>query len=103
MDQKSFPEKIQEVITGPPKRTVPITFPEIVFNEFSDFAKENSANCYWLAIKHLLDFYKKQIEEDIKLKLIMSQINGLQEQIDELYKIQKKEIKTEPKTFGQKE
>lgn len=102
MEEKRFGEKIMETISGPSRKRVPITFPEPVLNEFMDYAKNNSADCYWLAIQQLLHFYREQTEGDLKTLLVMDQIKKLETRIDELeLKLVKPvETKKEFKTFG---
>lgn len=93
---------LSSIALGPEKRKITITFPENVCNDFTTFAKTNSADCYWLAIKQLLDFHREQTENDIKTMLIMQKINELQSELDEL-KTQKQPEPKKYKTFGQEE
>lgn len=94
----------ESVLNNVSKKKIPITFPEEVYTNFTSFAKKNSADCYWLAIKQLLDFHKEQTEGDVKTLLLMQQINDLWKEVEEL-KL-KRDQSPEPKkykTFGKEE
>jgi len=55
MDEvKSFGEKVRENVMVSNK-TITVSFPSDVYNEFKHFAKESAGDCYWLAIKDLLN------------------------------------------------
>ncbi|MDP2692267.1 MAG: hypothetical protein Q8O88_01345 [bacterium] len=105
--EQRFRDAVLESIQGPPKFRIPITFPEQVLKEFAAYAKENSADCYWLAIKQLLDFKREQLEGDLKSVILMQQIQDLREILDEvdirLSKLEQPRQAKERKTFGQKE
>ena len=102
-EEKRFDEKILEQIQGSPKHRVPITFPDHVLKEFSEYAKTNAADCYWLAIKQLLDFKREQTEGDLKSVILLQQIQDIRETLDvfdaRLLTIEKPEMK-KFQTFG---
>lgn len=106
MEEKRFGERITDEISGPPKKRVTITFPEEVFANFDKYAKDNSADCYWLAIKQLIDFYIEQKEGDLKTVMIMQTIQELKTDIeaiqDKLHKIENQKEENF-QTFGTKE
>ena len=106
MEEKRFSEKIIDSISGPSQKRVTITFPQEVFDIFGGYAKENSADCYWLAIKQLIDFYISQKEGDLKTAMIMQTITEMKADIENIYEeIHKvKNSKEENfQTFGKKE
>lgn len=103
---KSFKEKVEEAIKEPLKKRIPITFPEDVFISFDKFAKENTADCYWLAIKQLIDFWKEQHEGDLRTIMVLKIVEELREQVEELdKKVTELSIpkKDNFQTFGKKE
>ena len=72
--EKRFSEKVIEQIS---QRPVKIMFPADVFQEFSDYAKKETADCYWLAIKQLLDHYKSTQGKEVAYRLLDEKINTL--------------------------
>lgn len=84
MDEKTFGERITDSISGPPKKRVTITFPEEVFSDLDKYSKEFSADCYWLAIKQLLDFFHEQKDGDIKSLMIMQAVSETKGRIEDL-------------------
>lgn len=106
MEEKRFSETIKDQISGQPKRKILVTFPIDVFDSFDLYAKENTADCYWLAIKQLLDFYKSQTEADIKSVLLLDYIKQLESKVDDLNqrleKLEKPTVKNF-QTFGNSE
>ena len=102
-EMKSFPDKVIDQISGPIKRKIPITFPEPVFLEFAKLARDEAADCYWLAIKQLIDFKRDQIEGDLKTIMVMQQIQDLKEQLDIIHNrllAVEKPVRPVLKTFG---
>lgn len=107
-NEMSFTKKIKESIIGPPKKRVTITFPEEVFNVLDKYSKEYSADCYWLSIKQLLDFFVEQKDGDLKSVMIMqhiSEMKGKVEEMDErIYNLEHpKDEKKSFQTFGKNE
>ena len=102
MDEKRFSEKVVDSIS---QRFVKISFPNDVYKEFSEYARTESADCYWLAIKQLLASYKEHQYKDAVTKLLDEKIDAVAFDIadlrDELEKksvvVQKEEKK---RTFG---
>jgi len=76
----SLKDEVQNTIT---QKKVLITFPKDVFENLSNYSKDNSADCYWLAIKQLLDFHKSQNELDLRMMMLLERGDQLKEEIAE--------------------
>jgi len=98
-----------EKISEGKSRRIPITFPIEVFDVFDDFSKAKANHCYWLAIKLLLEEYKKQEVMDSKTMLLIERDNQLASELTKLTQriedIEENLLpkKNEKKHFGKKE
>lgn len=109
-NEKSFKESVLERISSDAKR-VPITFPKEVFEVFDEFSKSKANHCYWLAVKLLLEEYRKQEIMDSKTLMLVERDNQLAAEISKIYKLIEdlnesstpKEVVKERKHFGLKE
>lgn len=79
----NFKHDIEQTIRKPYKpNAVLITFSNAaVKEEFTDFAKAETGDCYWLAIKQLLDFYKDQTAGDAKTIMLLKMIEDLRSEV----------------------
>ena len=82
-EEKRFSEKILDNIQRETAR-IPITFPKTVYDRFSEFAKRESNDCYWLAVKQLLDFHEEQTEGDFRTAVVLEAIKDVKNDISEL-------------------
>lgn len=108
-EKKRLKDVVMEKISSGASKRIPITFPKDVFLEFDEFSKQHANHCYWLAVKYLLEEFKRQEVMDSKTLMLIerdnqlaSDITKLKQRIDELEEalVQKK---TERRTFGKKE
>lgn len=101
-----FGTKIKEEISKvPPKKVIfkNITFPIDLFDEFDKYAEDTSGHCYWLAIKELMEFKKKETEVNSQVALLLKVIESMDERIVELELDKLTDKPNEFKTFGGKE
>jgi len=103
-----FGKKIEEQINM--QKQVTITFPLNAFKEFSDFAKEETNDCYWLAIKFLLDNHKRRKTGDSvynalkdKIDILESRIHNLREDFEEFTQEEPEPKHKKKKGFGRGE
>ena len=104
--RESFKEQVHKQINM--QRRIPITFPIKVADRLDQFAKDNCNDCYWLAVKQLLDFFEENKGKDFTTKLLMDKDSRLDERIESLEvkveelddKIEQKTEKEEVKSFG---
>lgn len=108
--KKRFKDIVMEKISVGESKRVPITFPKDVFLEFDDFSKSKANHCYWLAIKNLLEEYKRQEIMDSKTLMLIerdnqlaSEITKLTQRIEDIEESSLPKEKEERKHFGKKE
>ena len=96
MTDKSIEERIDAITT----RNFTISgCPEKIFKEFVQYASSNTANCYWMALKELLDLVKANAKEN----MLFGAMTDLDQRITA---IENKEVKSKTTglgTFGRKE
>lgn len=97
-----FGTQVKEAITKQKKVIVKnITFPVNLFEEFNKYAEETSGDCYWLAIKELLEYKRKGEEVNSELALLLKVIETLDGRIEYLEEEFKKITeKPKHKSFG---
>jgi len=106
-NEKRFKDVVLERITNGTARRIPITFPKEVFEVFDEFSKSKANHCYWLAVKLLLDEYKKQEAIDAKTLMLIerdnqlaAEINKINVELEDLKESLKPKEKNDKKHFG---
>lgn len=82
--QQGIKERVMDKIHA--QRVIKITFPINVYEKLDSFAKENTNDCYWLAVKQLLDFYEESKEADSRILMLMQRDDDLLVEINRLAK-----------------
>ncbi len=109
-EKKSFKDIVQERTNM--QRKILITFPVALADELDSYAKERCNDCYWLAFKMLLDFYKEHKDRDnnvkmlierdeVNFKLLSERIEKNEDLVKDFVKEHEKRSK-ERKSFGRK-
>ena len=91
--QQKFSDKIKEEIGW--TREIPIKFPNEVYKEFRQYAKEEAGECFWLAVKKLLQERDYSLKYDKVIKRLDQIENYLTEE-------DSTEDKKEIPSFGRK-
>jgi len=98
-EKKTLRDKINEEIRKPRDSNTTIreiVFPKPLLAEFSAYAKEFTADCWWLAIKDLLEFKKKSEVVNAELSLVLRVIENINERLET---IEEKVTEKKPKSF----
>ncbi len=91
MEDRSYGEKVRDALEKEPSREIKISFPKKVYKEFSEYAKDNSGDCYWLAIKELMESKKNKVD-------ITNQVSLLKDR-DDMIAMELKRLRDELEQF----
>jgi len=82
----NFGKKVMDAVStkNGSQREIIITFPTPVFRRFSEWAFNNSANCYWLAIEELLNNYENKIDVGTQVRMLVDRDDMIAMRIKEI-------------------
>ena len=101
MNKEILDDELKERIDKMTQRSFTISgCPEATFQEFSDYAREEVGNCYWMAIKQLLDLVKINAKEVVLYEKLSSLDDRLKVLENKEFEVEEKPNKR--KTFGKK-
>lgn len=94
-EEKDIKQRVTEMTT----RNITISgMPEDVFRRFSNYAKVHTADCYWMAVKELLNICEANSKEVILFERL-SEVEQRMSQVEE-HVINQNKPAEKSKTFG---